>query len=97
MSLRFHRLGQKDLQAVLQYYEDAGGPSLADRFFSDLEALIFEIAGEPTKFHFAAHDLRRANMARFPYHLLYCASPAGVRILVLRHHKRHPTFGAHRK
>ena len=97
MALRFHRLVQKDLQAVLQYYEDVGGPSLADRFFSDLEGLIFEISGEPTKFHFAAPGLRRASMARFPYHFLYRESSTGVRILVLRHHKRHPAFGTHRK
>ncbi len=33
MELIFHRLVQKDLQAVLGYYESEGGAALADRFF----------------------------------------------------------------
>ena len=97
MGLIFHRLVQKDLRAVLRYYEEQGGTALADRFFAELDGLVGEISREPTKFHFVTHGLRRANLARFPYHFLFREGTAGVRVLVLRHHKRHPSFGLARK
>jgi len=97
MGLIFHRLVQKDLRAVLRYYEDEGGALLADRFFAELDALVSQIARAPTKFHFAAPGLRRANLTRFPYHFLFREGSAGVRVLVLRHHQRHPRFGTARK
>jgi plasmid stabilization system protein ParE len=97
MALIFHRLVLKDLRMVLEYYEAEGGAPLADRFFVELDALVAQIAREPGKFHQVASGLRRANMSRFPYHFLFRESAAGVRILVLRHHKRHPRFGVGRK
>ena len=97
MALIFHRLVQKDLRAVLRYYEDEGGDSLADRFFAELDLLVAQVSAEPRKFHQVERGLRRANMRRFPYHLLFRESTAGVRVLVLRHHKRHPRLGISRK
>ena len=98
MALIFHRLVQKDLRTVLGYYEEEGGALLADRFFEELDALVTAVAREPRRFHPASIDgLRRANMANFPYHLLFRESPAGVRVLVLRHHRRHPNYGIARK
>jgi hypothetical protein len=51
MALIFHRLVQKDLRAVLGYYEDEGGIPLADRFFAELDALVAGIAREPRRLH----------------------------------------------
>jgi hypothetical protein len=70
MALIFHRLVQKDLRTVLEYYETEGSTSLADRFFVELDAWVAQIACEPGKFHQVASGLRRANMLRFPYHFL---------------------------
>jgi toxin ParE1/3/4 len=97
MALIFHRLVQKDVRAVLRYYEEEGGVLLADRFFLELDTLVADVAREPRRFHPALHGLRRANMPTFPYHLLFREVSAGVRVLVLRHHKRRPRFGVGRK
>ncbi len=97
MAMIFHRLVQKDLRIVLSYYQEESGVALADRFFSDLEKLVAQIASEPRRFHQVSSGLRRANMRRFPFHLLFRESPGGVRVLVLRHHKRHPDYGIGRK
>lgn len=97
MALIFHRLVQKEVRAVLQYDEEQGGSPLADRFFEELDALVVQIARDPRKFHPASRGLRRATLSRFPYHLLFREVATGVRILVLRHHKRHPRFGLTRK
>jgi toxin ParE1/3/4 len=96
MPLIFHPLVQNDLRTILRFYEEEGGSRLADRFFAELEMTIFTIAHEPTRFYFIAPRLRRANLPRFPYHLLFREDAAGVRILVLRHHQRRPDFGSAR-
>lgn len=97
MAKSFHRLVQSDLGIVLQYYETVGGKRLADRFFDEITALVEAIEQRPGSFHPVAKDLRRANMSNFPYHLLFRDRLEAVRILVLRHHRRHPGFGAKRE
>ena len=97
MGLNFHRLVQDDLEKVLDYYEREGGSKLADRFFAELEAVLGEIDRNPAGFHFAAPALRRANLPTFPYHLLFRQTPTTTRVLVLRHHRRNPNYGARRR
>jgi hypothetical protein len=36
---------------------------------------------------------RRANLKRFPYHLLYELHPTSLRVVLVRHNKRHPQYG----
>lgn len=97
MRLSFNPLVQKDLRAVLDYYETEGGSLLADRFFAEVEALIRNIEISPERFHPAQKGLRKANLESFPYHFLYRTNTTGTRILVLRHHRRHPFHGIRRK
>lgn len=97
MDLIFHTLVQRDLRIVLRYYDEEGGPQLADRFFFELGSLLEEITNQPKKFHEVSDGLRRANIPNFPYHLLFSVNDNGIRILVLRHHRRHPRFGVSRK
>ena len=70
---------------------------IADRFFAEVEALIQNIEISPERFHPAQRGMRRANLENFPYHFLYRTHAAGTRILVLRHHRRHPFHGIRRK
>jgi plasmid stabilization system protein ParE len=44
------------------------------------------------------NGIRRALLRRFPYSVLYRILDDGtVRILAIRHHKRHPDFGFERQ
>jgi len=97
MAKSFNRLVQSDLGIVLQYYETVGGSGLADRFFDEVTALVAAIEQRPSSFHPAGEGLRRANMPSFPYHFLFRERVGSVRILVLRHHRRHPRFGTQRE
>ena len=36
MRLEFHRLIVSDILAIMTYYEDVGGPKLAEEFYSEL-------------------------------------------------------------
>ncbi|MCW1926242.1 type II toxin-antitoxin system RelE/ParE family toxin [Luteolibacter arcticus] len=88
---------QRDLRAALSYYEEEGGPGLADRFFDEAEAVVDALKRNPQGFHFIAEGLRRASFQSFPYHFVYEEDPIRVRVLVLRHDKRHPAYGLRRR
>lgn len=93
----FHRLFQKDLRAALGYYDEEGGPPLGDRFFDDVEWTIKKVEENPKRFHFIAEGLRSAQLKTFPYHIVFEESESRLRFLILRHDKRHPSFGIRRR
>ena len=45
---------------------------------------------------FNAESRHRANLKRFPYHFLFKELPDGIRVMLVRHHRRHPDFGVER-
>lgn len=51
----------------------------------------------PERFHFDPSGWRRANLEKFPYQLLFYEELDGVRIMLLRHDRRNPSFGMSRK
>lgn len=97
MGLILHRLIQRDLRNVLDYYRSEGGPDLAQRFYAEFEQVVAAVAANPLRFHPVSETLRRANFRKFPYHLLYRTSNEDVRVLVLRHHRREPSYGTERQ
>lgn len=96
MNFSFHRRVQQDVSEALRYYDAAAGSALGDAFFAELIALIESASRNPTKFHSVKGELRRANLRRFPYHFLFRCKDDVVRILVVRHNRRHPGFGTER-
>jgi hypothetical protein len=97
MDAVFHSLIKKDLRAALAYYDTEGGPKLGDRFFREVGMVTVKVIANPRAFHFAAEGLRRAALDSFPYHFLYEESRDFVRFLVLRHDRRHPSYGVKRR
>lgn len=96
MSLVYHRRVQSDVSAVLDYYDEAGGRVLGDSFFDEFMAHVALVVENPARFHPVQGNLRRANLQRFPYHFLYRVDGETIRILVLRHHHRAPSYGLRR-
>lgn len=93
MRLVLHRKVHSDVDAVMQYYERVGSRELADDFYAELRRFMLEAAERPESFSIREGDLRRVNLQRFPYHFLFRVIGDAVRILVVRHHRRHPSFG----
>lgn len=96
MRLEFHKLIASDISRIMEYYEDAAGPQLADEFYEELRAFFKKAADSPESYAIRERDLRR-NLDRFPYHFLYRIVNDTVRILVVRHHRRRPSLGTHRR
>ncbi len=95
MKARFHRRVQFDLNSALRHYYDVS-LNLGDDFYDEFMKCV-KIADEhPSYYHFDESGLRRCNLERFPYHFLYDARAGRIRIWVLRHDSRKPSFGIKR-
>lgn len=93
----FHRLVQRDMDGVLAYYRQEAGESVANRFFDTFLDTVSKTVNNPKAFHPISAIYRRANVPGFPYHFLYREISTGIRVLVLRHDRRHPSYGLKRK
>jgi plasmid stabilization system protein ParE len=97
MRLVLHPKIYSDIDAIMNYYEQAATPELADEFYADLRFVMGQAATNPERFSIREADIRRANLQRFPYHFLFRIVGDVVRILVVRHHSRHPETGSARR
>ena len=97
MRLEFHRLIASDISIIMKYYEEVGGPKLADEFYSELRQFFQKSANNPEAYSIRERDLRRVTLETFPYHFLFRIVNDCVRILVVRHHTRRPELGVDRR
>jgi plasmid stabilization system protein ParE len=97
MRLVLHREVHSDVDAIMGYYERVASRELADDFYAELRRFLLDAASRPESFAIRERDLRRVNLHRFPYHFLFRIAGDAVRILVVRHHRRHPSLGIHRR
>ena len=97
MRLEFHSLASSDVSRIMDYYENAGGPELADEFYAELWSYIDKAIESPEAYAIRARDIRRVNLERFPFHFLFRIVDDQVRILAVRHHRRRPALATHRR
>ena len=84
-----------DIDEIIGYYEagyDFRG--LGEEFYTELRYFVTKAGDKPQSFSIRERDIRRANLRRFPYHFLFRVVGHEVRILVVRHHHRFPSFGS---
>ena len=97
MKIAYHRLAVRDVRQILDHYESEAGTALADRLFEELLATVEKALANPTHFPPVDGLVRRANLADFPYHFLFFETLWGINVTVVRHPRRNPDFGRHRK
>lgn len=97
MRLEFHPLARSDISTIMDYYEDAGGPELADEFYSELWTFLRKAVNSPESYAIRKRDIRRVNLDEFPFHFLYRVVNDRVRVLTVRHHSRRPSLGVRRR
>lgn len=71
MRLEFHRQVASDISRIMDYYENAAGPKLADEFYAEPRLFFQKAANSPETYDIRERDLRRVNLERFPYHVPY--------------------------
>lgn len=97
MEVVYHPRVRDDVREIVSYYDEQAGAT-GDRFLQELRDFIETVRQNPTRFHPVDRRRRRCNLKRFPYHFIFeLTSSRQIRILVVRHHKRHPGFGLGRR
>ena len=81
----------------MAYYEEVATEALANEFYTELRHFMIDAAARPESLAIREGDIRRVNLYRFPYHFLFRIVGDAVRILVVRHHSRHPSLGFGRR
>ena len=97
MRLVLHPKIRADVHEIMGFYERVADAGLADDFYDELRSFMRAAAKHPESFSIRERDLRRVNLHRFPYHFLFRIVGDTVRILVVRHHRRHPLHGIRRR
>jgi plasmid stabilization system protein ParE len=96
LKIEFHPSVYSDVDQIMSYYERVAGSELADDFYSEFIAFVRSAAQAPDIYNIRIRDLRRVNLSRFPYNFLFRVCGDTLRILVVRHHSRRPSFGLRR-
>jgi len=85
-----------DIRDVTMRYAEVSERVLSS-FWTELDLILASIARNPRSHHFDSCGLRRASFQKFPYHLLYEVDEETIFLVVLRHDRRHPSFGISRR
>jgi plasmid stabilization system protein ParE len=99
MRLSYHPSVQKDVNEILEYYQQAGGEGLAERFYSELATHLKALSEHPERcpFYLGTPPFRRMRLRRFPHIIVFRILRDRLRITVIKHEKRHPAFGMRRQ
>jgi plasmid stabilization system protein ParE len=98
MTITYHEDALTDLQEAVRHYSKISW-KLAAEFEADFQGFLEKVRHNPRSCHFAPNQIhRRANLKRFPYRILYrfIEKTDTVRLLIICHNKRHPSFGMER-
>lgn len=93
--IRHPELGA-DIRDTATHYAEVSARILS-LFWTEPDLILASIERNPRSHHFDPCGLRRANFQRFPYHLLYEVDDDSIFLVVLRHDRRHPSFGLNRQ
>ena len=96
MRVEFHPHTVSDLNSAVVYYNQQRA-GLGDELRAEVHAAIQQVCASPTQFAIVADGIRRCLVRRFPYAVLFCiVGDDLIRVLVIRHHRRHQGFGSAR-
>lgn len=87
----------KPLAKIMEYYEQAAEVRLADEFYREFKRMVDSATDRPRSFAIRKGEIRRVNLRRFPFHFLFRVKGDAMRVLVVRHHRRDPSFGMSRR
>lgn len=91
MKVRFLIPARRELFEAVQYY-NAQRIRLGDEFRDEAWATIQRIRGFPLAWHPLADTIRRCQMQRFPYGLVYEATEIEIIIIAVAHMHREPEY-----
>ena len=97
MRVEYHPAVEAELGEIKRYYEERVA-GLGGAFIDEFERQVLVLAATPRRWSVVSENIRRCLMRRFPYVIYFReAGDDVIRITVVRHHRRHPSYGEGRK
>ncbi len=86
-----------DILEIMEFYERSAGTQIAVDFYAEFRQSVANIASRPLSFPVHLKKYRRSNLSRFPHNVLFrVVNDETIRILAVRHNRRHPEYGTDR-
>jgi toxin ParE1/3/4 len=96
MRIEYHPAIEAELAEIRDYYNECS-PNLGADFINEFERQALRIASMPSRWMVVRGNTRRALMKRFPYLILFrVVDDAAIRVTVIKHERRHPSYGLDR-
>ena len=93
MTRSMHRAAENDLAIAFRYYKTEAGESVAKRFLDEFERTARLLDSNPGFGAPTSANRRCFPLRDYPYSVIYRETHTGIRILVVRHQSREPSFG----
>ena len=97
MSIELHPAAERDLEEAAAFYAREGSPALAARFLAEFERVARMLHSNPGLGTPRTRGRRGFPTTDFPYTIIYRERSAGIRVLVVKHDRRHPGYGGSRQ
>ena len=96
MKIELHPGAERDLEEAAAFYALEGSPALAARFLGEFERLARLLADNPGLGTPRTRGRLGFPTRGFPYTVIYRPLQTGIRVLVIKHDRRHPGHGGAR-
>lgn len=91
MRLTYHPEAEAELIEAAQFYDERL-PGLGRQFIDAIENAGATISRFPERYRVLEGDIRRYLVPRFPFAIYYRVTDHELRILAVKHHRRHPDY-----
>lgn len=96
MRVYLHPGAEQDLAEAAGFYETEASPAIAARFLNEFERVASQLIRNPGLGTPRSRGRRGFPVAGFPYTVIYAEQADGILVLVVKHDRRRPGFGATR-
>lgn len=97
MTWSLHPGAEQDIADALDFYTEQAGPLVARRFFNEFERVAHLLVEYPGLGTPTTRGRRVFPLRVFPYSVVYRELEDAIRVIVVRHQRRKPSYGGARR
>lgn len=95
MRFIYHREASAEINTAARHYETKA-QGLGASFIAELDDAVASLRMYPLKYPIVEQDVRRRSLHHYPYAIYFRIEGEVIRVLSVKHHRRHPDYWKHR-
>lgn len=95
MILIYHPLAEQEIVEAAEFYESRRR-GLGSSFIDQVDEAARRISSDPMCWPEIEAQIRRVMLKRFPFGIYFRVTDEAIRVLTVKHHRRHPGYGLRR-